>query len=153
MIHIYYGDGQGKTSAAIGLGMRAYGAKKTVALVRFLKNNDSCELNSVPFDVFKSPDNLGFNPGEEYRPWIKSALNFISDFNGDVLILDEFLDVIPSFVTLDDALKILNKNCELVISGHKDIKEIFERADYITYFKKIKHPYDRGQNARRGFEY
>ena len=63
MIQIYFGYGKGKTTSALGQGMRAKGAGKNVLLVQFLKNNKSSELAVLPFDIFKSPENLPFNPG------------------------------------------------------------------------------------------
>ena len=56
MIQIYYGYGKGKTTAAIGAGMRAKGAGMSVLLVQFFKNNKSSELSVLPFDIFKAPD-------------------------------------------------------------------------------------------------
>ena len=94
MIQIYFGYGKGKTTSALGQGMRAKGAGKNVLLVQFLKNNKSSELAVLPFDIFKSPENLPFNPGKEYQAWVDSALSYIKNSTCDIIILDEFLDVI-----------------------------------------------------------
>ena len=153
MIHIYYGYGKGKTSAAIGLGMRAYGAGKTVALIQFLKDNKSSELKSIPFEIFNAPESISFNPDKSYQLWVDDALGFIENCESDIIILDEFLDIIPGFCSEEKALELLNKDCELVITGHKEQPLLFERADYITHMQKIKHPYDKGVKARKGIEY
>ena len=153
MIHIYYGYGKGKTSAAIGLGMRAKGAGKSVSLVQFLKDCNSSELKSVPFDIFKAPGSLPFNPDESYKEWVDAACDYIKSCGSDVIILDEFLDVIPSFIDEEKALSLIGKDCEIVITGHKEIKPLFEKADYITFMDKIKHPYDKGVKARKGIEF
>ena len=154
MIQIYYGFGKGKTTAALGLGMRAVGAGKSVALVQFFKDNKSSELKSVPFEIYPSPDKLPFNPGKEYSEWICKAAEFIKSSDDDVIILDEFLDVIPDFISAETALELINKpNSEIIITGHKEVKELFEKADYITHMKKIKHPFDKGIKARKGIEY
>ncbi|MBQ9530731.1 MAG: cob(I)yrinic acid a,c-diamide adenosyltransferase [Eubacterium sp.] len=153
MIHIYYGYGKGKTSAAIGLGMRAYGAGKTVCLIQFLKDNKSSELKSVPFEVFESPESVSFNPDKSYQSWIDSALEYINLCEVDIIILDEFLDIIPEFCSKEKALELFSKDCELVITGHKEIPALFDKADYITHMDKIKHPYDKGVKARKGIEY
>ncbi len=155
MIHIYYGYGKGKTSSAVGAGMRASGAGMSVALVQFLKNSKSSELKAVPFSVFKSPDNLSFNPDSSYRDWINSALEYIKSSDADMIILDEFLDVTGDFVTPEQALEILSlfKNKELIITGHKKVDFLFDTADYITFFEKVKHPFDKGVSARKGIEY
>lgn len=154
MIQIYYGYGKGKTTAAIGLGMRAAGAGMKVSLVQFFKDDKSSELKSVPFDVFKAPDSLPFNPGKEYQVWVDSAVDFIKNCKSDIIILDEFLDVIPNFISVETAKELIDKaDSEIVITGHKEIKELFEKSDYITHFEKIKHPYDKGVKAREGIEF
>ena len=155
MIQIYYGFGKGKTTAAIGQGMRAKGAGNTVTFVQFLKDNKSSELSVLPFDIFNAPDALPFNPGKGYQAWVDSAIDYILNSKSDMIILDEFLDVIDTFVPLDKALDILDKldGREVIITGHKEIKKLFEKADYITFMDKIKHPYDLGIKARKGIEY
>lgn len=153
MIQIYYGNGKGKTTAAIGAGMRAYGAGKRVLLVQFFKDNKSSELASLPFDVVDAPDSLPFNPGAEYKPWVDSAIESVKAYDGDVIILDEFLDLIPSFLSVKDAMTLLDYNKEYIITGHRTIQPLFELADYITLMKKEKHPYDLGIKARKGIEY
>ena len=158
MIHVYYGYGKGKTSAAIGAGMRAKGAGKSIFLVQFLKNNKSNELKTVPFDIFNAPDSLSFHPGEEYNEWIDAAYKAIIESPCEVIILDEMLDVIPKFITLDDALWIIrilsnDEGKEVIVTGHNEIQEVFDLADYLTHFEKVKHPYDKGVQAREGIEY
>ena len=153
MIHIYYGYGKGKTTAALGLGMRACGAGKSVALVQFFKSNKSSELKSVPFDVFEAPESIPFNPGKEYQEWVDSALEYIEKCNSDVIILDEFIDVIDGFVPLEKALELIEKESEIVITGHREIEALFDRADYITHMDKVKHPFDKGVKARKGIEF
>lgn len=155
MIQIYYGFGKGKTTAAIGQGMRAKGAGKSVTFVQFLKDNKSSELSVLPFDIFNAPDSLPFNPGKEYQAWVDSAIDYIENSESDIIILDEFLDVVDSFLSVEKALDILNAlaDSEVVITGHKEIKELFEKADYITFMDKIKHPFDLGVKARKGIEY
>lgn len=155
MIHIYYGYGKGKTSSAIGAGMRAYGAEMSVALVQFLKDNKSSELSCVPFNIFTAPESISFNPDRSYELWVKKALDYVASCRDDVIILDEFLDVIDWFVPSDEAERIILslKNKEVIITGHKKIDALFDKADYITFFDKIKHPYDDGVSARKGIEY
>ena len=201
MIQIYYGFGKGKTTAAIGQGMRAKGAGNTVTLVQFLKDdpfsievltvnghikngvyvsshlhynitylmeaddqekliikedeNKGSELSVLPFDIFNAPDTLPFNPGKEYQAWVDSAIDYIISSKSNMIILDEFLDVIDSFVPVDKALGILDmlNGREIVITGHKKVEKLFEKADYITFMDKIKHPYDMGVKARKGIEY
>lgn len=155
MIHIYYGFGKGKTTAAVGLGMRAAGAGLRVSLIQFLKDNKSSELSVLPFDIFSAPDNLPFNPGKAYQSWVDSALNYISDCDSNVIILDEFLDIIGEYITAEDAVNLIKsfEGREVVITGHKKVPQLFSAADYITHMDKIRHPYDKGIKARKGIEY
>lgn len=154
MIHIYYGYGKGKTSSAVGAGIRAYGAGMSVLLVQFLKDDKSSELNAVPFEMFKAPRELHFNPSkEEYQPWVDSAVEYINSSNAEVVILDELLDVIPKFVSLETVISILNRNREYIITGHIKNDKLNELADYVTHFEKGKHPFDMGVKARKGIEF
>lgn len=153
MIQLYYGDGKGKTTCAIGAGMRAYGAGMKVAMVQFLKNNKSSELSVLPFDIFQSPSELPFNPDMNYKNWVDKAVEFVENSDCDVLILDEFTDVIPKFITLDSALNLLKADRETIITGHKVIKELVNVSDYVSNVAKVKHPYDNGLAARKGIEY
>lgn len=154
MIHIYYGYGKGKTTSALGAGIRAYGAGMRVLLVQFLKDNKSSELSAVPFDVYEAPGSLSFNPDKSYSPWVNSAVEYVKNSDYDLIILDELLDVIGKFISVEDVISLLSSiDAELILTGHKEVKEIFQIADYITLFEKIKHPYDRGVKARKGIEY
>ena len=153
MIQIYYGYGKGKTTAAIGAGMRAKGAGMTASLVQFYKDNKSSELSVLPFDIFEAPDSLPFNPGDEYKEWVNKAVKYIESNDSDMIILDEFLDLIPKFLSADDVINLLRKNKEYILTGHTRIEPLFDKADYITNFQKEKHPYDKGVKARKGIEY
>lgn len=154
MIHLYYGYGKGKTTSAIGAGIRAYGAGMSVLLVQFFKDNRSSELNAVPFDVVAAPDSLPFNPGEAYRPWVDNAISVVKNSDADMIILDEFLDLIPEYISASDAVNLLSDSSrEYIIIGHKRADELFDIADYVTKFEKEKHPYDKGALARKGIEF
>lgn len=153
MIHYYYGYGKGKTSSAIGAGMRAKGAGMSVSFVQFLKDNKSSELSVLPFDIFEAPDSLPFNPDASYKTWINSAIEWVKASKSDVIILDEFADIIPRFISLDDAKELLSLDKEIIITGHAMISELVDIADYVTNFQKEKHPYDKGAKARLGIEY
>lgn len=155
MIHIYYGFGKGKTTCAIGSGIRAVGAGYKVSLIQFLKDDTSSELNAVDFDIFKSPDHLPFHPDSSYQEWVNRAMDYILHSDSDMIILDEFSDVIGQFVPLDTAMHMLTafKDKEIIITGHKKIDALNAKADYVTHFEKIKHPFDHGISARKGIEY
>lgn len=154
MIHVYCGWGKGKTTCALGCGMRACGAGMNVLLVQFLKDNQSGELKTLPFEIFQAPDSLPFHPGSEYQAWVDGAVRHMKNSSADMIILDEFLDIVGSFISAESAVRLIKgMNAEVIITGHKAVKEILDIADYITLFEKIRHPYDSGEKARRGIEY
>lgn len=155
MIQVYYGFGKGKTTAAIGAGMRAKGAGMHVSMVQFLKDCNSCELSVLPFSVFKAPDSIPFNPDKRYQVWVDKALDYILSCESELIILDEFLDVIGSFIEEEKAVSVLNalSGREIIITGHRKNDAVFEHADYITQMKKERHPYDQGAAARKGIEF
>ena len=155
MIHYYYGFGKGKTSLALGVGLRARGNGMSVLLVRFFKDNNSSELASAPFDIYPAPEKIPFNVSvEEYLPWVNTAVEYVKSSNYDVVILDEFADLIPKFISFDEAKSVLNNsNREYIITGHYRNPELVSLADYVTRFEKEKHPYDNGVQARKGIEY
>ena len=83
MIHYYYGFGKGKTSSAVGAGMRAFGAGMSVLFVQFFKDNKSSERSVLPFEVYPCPDSLPFNVGEEYKEYIITGHNYLNEL-GDI---------------------------------------------------------------------
>lgn len=153
MIHYYYGFGKGKTSSAVGAGMRAYGAGMSVLFVQFFKNDKSSERSVLPFEIYPCPESLAFNVGEEYKAFVEKAVEYIKTVNCDVIILDEFADLIPRFLSADEMKSIFSFDKEYIITGHNYLNELGDIADYVTRFEKIKHPYDSGVPARKGIEF
>lgn len=153
MIHYYYGFGKGKTSSAVGAGMRAYGAGMSVLFVQFFKDDKSSERSVLPFKVYPCPESLPFNVGEEYKAFVEKAVEYIKTANCDVIILDEFADLIPRFLSADEMKSIFSFDKEYIITGHNYLNELGDIADYVTRFEKIKHPYDSGVPARKGIEF
>lgn len=153
MIHYYYGFGKGKTSSAVGAGMRAYGAGMSVLFVQFFKDDKSSERSVLPFGIYPCPESLPFNVGEEYKAFVEKAVEYIKTVNCDVIILDEFADLIPRFLSVDEMKSIFSFDKEYIITGHNYLNELGDIADYVTRFEKIKHPYDSGVPARKGIEF
>ena len=153
MIHYYYGFGKGKTSSAVGAGMRAYGAGMSVLFVQFFKNDKSSERSVLPFEIYPCPESLPFNVGEEYKAFVEKAVEHIKTVNCDVIILDEFADLIPRFLSADEMKSIFSFDKEYIITGHNYLSVLGDIADYVTRFEKIKHPYDSGVPARKGIEF
>ena len=166
LIHIYYGDGKGKTTAAVGLAYRAANRGKRVLFTAFLKGRDSGEfLNDGPFEIDKFDFCNKFwndlsageklKASDEAKNRLDSLESKIDDY--DMVVLDEFLDAVCcGCIDRKYALAFLNNiydRCEIVITGHAEIQEIFDKADYITEMRKVKHPYDRGIVGRCGIEF
>lgn len=171
LTHVYYGDGKGKTTAAIGLAVRAAGAGKQVIFAQFLKGGATSELKILErlpnIRIFRNQEDLGFfknmTPQEKERAasmhteTLKKIFLTIKNEPIDMLILDEITYPYEYGVIDRDMLEhlILKKPepLELVITGRNPSPLFLEAADYITEMKKIKHPFDKKIIARKGIEY
>lgn len=171
LTHVYYGDGKGKTTAAIGLAVRAAGAGKQVIFAQFLKGGATSELKSLEklpnIRIFRNQEDLGFfknmTPQEKektasmHTETLKKIFQTINNKPIDMLILDEITYPYEYGAIDKDMLEhlILKKPepLELVITGRNPSPLFLEAADYITEMKKIKHPFDKKIIARKGIEY
>jgi len=171
LIQVYTGDGKGKTTASIGLGIRAVGRGFKVYMVQFLKGTDTGELHTLKnienFKVFRfqSTEKFFWSLNEEEKKILaedmKKAYEFVVDVlqnkKCDILILDEIMAAIHSkMYTVEDVLKLIDMKppeMELVLTGRSAPQEIIERADLVTETKAIKHPFEKGIPARYGIEY
>lgn len=171
MIHIYYGDGKGKTTAAIGLAVRAAGCGKRVLICRFLKNNASGELECLKklsgievMDLY-SMDGFLSRMDECERSNAKACqiklfeevCKRIESRSYDMVVLDEALwlvslEIVPESRVIQ-LLQSFSKDSELVLTGGQVSDALVEQADYVTCMKKICHPYDLGCDARYGIEF
>ncbi len=169
MLHIYCGDGKGKTTCSMGLAVRAAGHGRSVVVAQFLKGGNSGErvvLESLPsVNCIPVPETIKFvfamNEQEktEARAQMTGAFEqaVAASRSSDLLVLDELCSAISTgMVPLETVLDFLD-NCpeqlEVVITGRDPAPELQERADYITEMRKIKHPFDKGVNAREGIEW
>ena len=172
LTHIYYGDGKGKTTAALGLAIRASGCGKRVVIVQFLKDWQCGELSSLELlpnvTVYRGKSSGGVfyhELSEKERESTKvihnanlaKAIELHQDGLCDMLVLDEVVDAY-NLGALDQTLlkRLLSDkpdSLELVITGHSPENWLLEQADYATEMVKRKHPYDTGVPARRGVEY
>ena len=154
-IHVYYGDGKGKTTAAMGLVLRAAGSGLDVLMFQFLKDNSSSEriiLEQIP--------NVTCLPG-------KDRVKFVSKMNADEKArlkhynnkaLDEIIKCAVQLGVLSEEklvefLEHKPRGLEIVLTGHVVSDKVLELADYVTEIRKVKHPYDQGITAREGIEY
>lgn len=170
LVHIYCGDGKGKTSAAVGLTVRAAGADRRVLFVQFLKNGDSSELIILRalenVEVFVCDARHGFlwKMGENERAQAKQDYSALLEAalekarrGVDLLVLDEAVSACNLGVIeekkLLDFLREKPSELEVVLTGRYPSAALLQRADYVTEMKKLRHPYDRGVGARRGIEF
>lgn len=171
LIHIYCGDGKGKTTAAVGLAVRAAGAGKKVLFAEFMKDGSACEiqiLKQLPgVEVTYLEQNFGFvfamtevekeNAKAAYTKLWNQVTEMVSNGSYDMLVVDEFMSAYEyDFIPKESALDFLKNRkgmLEVVLTGRHPEKEIQEIADYITEAKKIKHPMEQGIPARKGIEY
>lgn len=171
LIHIYCGDGKGKTTAAIGLAVRAAGSGKRVLFARFLKNENSGELkvlDAVPgLEVLHMDRSYGFfhtlseEEKKEARQMYRGLWEYVrtktAEGGFDLLVMDEFMAAYRyGLFDRQEALTFLlakPERLEVVLTGRDPGPELIELADYVSEIRKIKHPFDQGILARKGIEY
>jgi len=171
VIHVYYGDGQGKTSAAAGLALRAVAAGRKVCLVQFLKDGRSGEarvLRGLPgvtalactapvkFTFEMTPAELDA-VREEHENNLASALRMADAGACDLLVLDEALDARAAGVLGDallrEAVERGKFDLELVVTGHTLPVYVLDAANYVTRMDCVRHPFACGVPAREGVEF
>ena len=168
-VHIYYGNGKGKTTAAAGLAIRFSATGGKTVFCQFLKNGTSGEIGVLSeiknTECLFCEENFGFTwemspqqrkkAGQVYLELLKNAADRCGE-NG-MLVLDELLDVVSAGLIEEE--KVYNiicnikNNTEIIITGHSVCDKLFSVGDYITCMKKEKHPFDCGLQARKGIEY
>lgn len=172
LIHVYTGDGKGKTTAAIGLGIRACGRGLKVFMTQFLKSMETGEMAALKklepgFTLYRESSLKKFTwemdakEMEEARNAQNQIFNTAVDaaFSGnwDLLILDEIMAAVNEGLLekekLIDLAKNKPENLELVYTGRNAPAELIELADYVSEIVQVKHPMDKGIRARKGIEF
>ncbi len=169
LIHIYTGDGKGKTTCALGLAVRATGSGRKVYFLQFLKSW-GCSEHKVHVDglTMKTVEekvkfvfNMDDEEKEENRKLNEQKFREVTEMvvreGYDMLVLDEIIGTIMmeqiSLDTVVDFLKNKPENLEVVMTGRDAPKELVDLADYVSEIRKIKHPFDKGMPARKGIEF
>lgn len=170
-IHLYCGDGKGKTTASMGLAVRAAGNGLNVYIVQFLKSRPTGEitiLSALPnvtvvrgkkctkfswdMDDAEKSDAKAFNDNA-----LREAINTANAQQCDLLLLDEAVGSCACGLLDADLLLDFMKSkpaaLELVITGRDPSQPMVDAADYVTEMKKIKHPFDQGIPSRKGVEF
>ena len=167
MIQVYTGNGKGKTTAALGLALRACGAGLKVYIAQFIKGRNYSELKALrKFRANLTIEQFGRGcfiktPGPVDRELAQNGLKkisqIISEKKFDLVILDEInvaLDL--KLFAVQDVLKLIEKSpqeTELVLTGRNAPPEIIDRADLVSEIQEIKHYFKKGVKARRGIEF
>jgi cob(I)alamin adenosyltransferase len=166
-IHLYTGNGKGKTTAALGLAIRAVGAGKKVFIAQFVKGMHYAELDSLKrfpeitlkqygLDCFivKEPTQKDIDAAQ--TGW-KEISAIIKQNSYDMVVLDEIcIALYYHLIELSDVLAVLQKkplSMEIVLTGRYAPQELIDMADLVTEMKEIKHYYNQGIEAREGIEY
>lgn len=170
-VHIYCGDGKGKTSAALGLALRAAGRGKRILIVRFLKNEDSGEvpvLRSIPgiavipcdreFGfVFRMKEEERAEAAEYFQTQFDRACRLALEEKQDVLILDEIMAACHYGMVREEGVRRFLEQrpaaMEIVLTGRDPSAGLLEMADYVSEICMRKHPFEKGIPAREGIEY
>jgi len=166
-IQVYTGNGKGKTTAALGLSLRAAGAGLKVYFAQFVKGMDYSELHSIKRlsenitlrqygrDCFihKEPDE---KDKKIARNGFDEVSKIISEGRHEIVVLDEInIAIYYKLISVDEVLKLIERkpgNVELVLTGRNVDSKIIKRADLVTEMKEIKHYYQNGIHARKGIE-
>lgn len=172
LVHVYTGEGKGKSTAALGQTLRSLGRGLRVYIVQFLKRDGSFsgEIESLS----KFGDNVKlvryhqvhpiFDPNvdiEQLRASVSEALSeaqkamLSGDY--DIIVLDEINNVVAGgFAEVKTVAEFISSKpdkVELILTGRNAAEEIIEMADYVTEMRCIKHPFQKGVPARRGIEF
>jgi cob(I)alamin adenosyltransferase len=165
-IQVYTGDGKGKTTASLGLAIRAAGAGLKVIIIQFLKQGDYSEIKSLSRFENITVEQYGMgkfvrgNPSDREKAagsrGYQRLCQILADNDHDVVIAEEAnVAVVCQLFSEADLLALMEKkpdNVELIITGRGARPAVIERADLVTEMKEIKHYYKQGVMARVGIE-
>ena len=158
MLHLYWGDGKGKTTAAMGLALRALGHGRRVVILQFLKDGSSGE-NEMLYACPNAKFTWLMTDAEraEARRTNTRTLQTILQGSFDLLVLDEACaacknDLVEEAL-LREAAARAEQGAEVVLTGREPAAWMQDAADYSTELRAVKHPYTRGIAARAGVEY
>jgi cob(I)alamin adenosyltransferase len=168
MVHVYTGDGKGKTTAALGLGLRAAGHGFRVCMIQFMKGNmvygEQRAVRSLPNFEIRQFGRKQFvdrdRPARVDREWARRGLAFarraLTGGRYDIVILDELNVALDwKLVTLEEVLALVRGKAprtELVITGRYAHPQVMELADYVTEMREISHPFQEGILCAKGVD-
>jgi len=169
LVQVYTGDGKGKTSAALGLALRAVGRQLRVFVIQFIKGGFDYgelyvvkQLPNLELRAFGQGKFVTQTPPSEKdvslaKEGFALAKRVVESGEYDVVILDEVNVALHlGLLTLGEVLDLVKakpKHVELILTGRYAPKELIEIADLVTEMKEVKHPYTKGLKPRKGIEY
>ncbi len=171
LVHIYTGSGKGKTTAALGLALRAAGWGKKIIIYQFLKppalklgerkavSKSNLPIKIVPVDIkwslFKK--NNKTQVCDKIEKTCKEIQTMAKKGKYDLIILDEIIYCCRQKLVILQCIKNIIKskksNVELIMTGRGAGSELIKLADLVTEMKEIKHPFRKSAKARKGIEY
>jgi len=165
MIHVYYGDGKGKSSICFGMVVRMLGWGKRVLVIQFLKGQESGEgryfgdkgvVERFGKEEFLNKKSVNEEDVKEVRGGLKRAKEALKE-GFDLVILDEIGVAVEfglvSEIEVETVLEERGDEVEVVLTGRWMGEMLKKNADYVVEIKNIKHPYNKGVRARKGVEY
>jgi cob(I)alamin adenosyltransferase len=169
LVQVFTGDGKGKTSAALGNLIRALGHGLRVHIIFFMKGDypygernilsqlPNVTVTSFGQEEFVDPANIKAEQVAQAGQALAAARQAVLSRSYDLVILDE-INVAAAFklIAVEDIIRLIDdkpRKLELILTGRLADSRIIEKADLVTEMVKIKHPFDRGISARKGFEY
>jgi len=169
---VYTGKGKGKTTAALGIALRATGYKKKICMIQFIKGSwhygemESSKRLEPEFEMVAI--GKGFvgiiddkSPKEDHQKVAKEAIKIsnekIQSGKYDIIILDEINYAVNlNLISLEDVLELIKskpENVDLVLTGNYAKEEVIEAADLVTEMREIKHPFQKGIKAKEGIDF
>ena len=169
LVQIFTGEGKGKTSAALGVVLRALGHGLRVCIVVFMKGDypygewevlsklPNVKIAKFGFRTFTDPANVKPEEIEQAKQGLAAAREAMLGGNYDLVVLDE-VNVATAWklVELDEVVRLIRDkppNVELILTGRHADTKLVQMADLVTECLKIKHPYDKGITSRKGIDY
>lgn len=171
LVHIYTGNGKGKTTACVGLALRMAGSGGKVLYSFMQKGVKSSEIKPLEslenidvFQVCKIKKFLPFLNDDEkaeykkqHKEGMEKLIQLASQGTYDMIVIDEAIGAVnEKILDIKDILKLIenkSQGCEIVLSGRNASKQIIDVVDYVSEVQLIKHPYEKGIKARKGIEY
>lgn len=167
MVHVYTGNGKGKTTAALGLALRALGHGRKVLMIQFMKKNKKygeyimmeklARIKQFGTDEFVNQDEPRDIDISEAEAGMAYAEQMARSGDYDILILDE-INVAVSFglIPEDRVIDMIENRAEcteIILTGRDATDKLIEHADLVTRMEEVKHYFNSGIGAREGIEY